>query len=183
MLATIIVLISLFNNPTDTACLSGEEKKLFDLINEYRQENGLSPVPFSAKLTLVAKAHVMDLSRNYSFSRENPCNPHSWSDRGNWSACCYTSDHSQADCMWSKPREIAGYNGEGYEIAYIDSEGASAERGLQGWIKSPAHNPLLINSDIWEQVTWNAMGVGIQGEYAVVWFGRESDPSAISVCE
>ncbi len=131
---------------------------------------------------MVAKAHVLDLQTNYDFSRENPCNPHSWSDRGDWSACCYTSDHSQAACMWAKPQEIADYPGEGYEIAYIDSNGANAGDGLAGWKKSPSHNPLLVNSGIWEQATWKALGIGIHGNYAVVWFGQQEDPSSFSIC-
>jgi len=183
MMALIYLIWSLvLPAPQERVCLTAEEKKLFDMINEYRAEEGLPSIPYSAKLTLVAKAHVLDLTNSYTFSRENPCNPHSWSDNGEWSACCYTSDHSQAGCMWAKPREIAGYMSEGYEIAYIDSDGATAARGLDGWKKSPAHNPLLINEGIWDQVSWKAMGVGIHGEYAVVWFGRKEDPSSISVC-
>ncbi len=183
MMTLIYLYLTLFfAAPAPDVCLSAEEKKLYDLINTYRREEGLKPIPFSAKLSLVAKAHAVDLTNNYAFSRGNPCNPHSWSDRGDWSACCYTEDHSQAQCMWNKPREIAEYNSEGYEIAYIDSEGASAERGLSGWKKSPAHNPLLVNSGIWESATWRAMGIGIHGEYAVVWFGQLEDPSNLEVC-
>ena len=175
-------LMLLFSAPVPSVCLTEEEKKLYELINTYRQEEGLAPIPFSSKLSLVAKAHAFDLSTNYAFSQENPCNPHSWSDRGDWSACCYTNDHSQAQCMWNKPREIADYDSEGYEIAYIDSKGANAERGLSGWKKSPSHNPLLINTGIWESATWRAMGIGIHGQYAVVWFGQLEDPSSLSVC-
>lgn len=185
MMAFIYLILSLAFSPVpqETACLSAEEKKLFEMINAYRKAEGLPAIPFSAKLTEVAKAHVLDLTENYAFSRENPCNPHSWSDRGDWTPCCYTSDHSQAGCMWAKPREIAGYPGEGYEIAYIDSEGANAERGLAGWKESPAHNPLLLNQDIWEPVTWKAMGLAIHGEYAVVWFGRREDSSRMVLCD
>jgi hypothetical protein len=177
-----IWLMLFFSSPTTEVCLTQEEKKLYDMINEYRKEKKLPPIPFSAKLSLVAKAHAVDLSTNYAFSQDNPCNPHSWSDRGEWSACCYTNDHSQAECMWNKPREIAGYDSEGYEIAYIDSEGARADRGLEGWKKSPGHNPLLINSGQWKQATWRAMGIGIHGEFAVVWFGQLEDPSIFTTC-
>ncbi len=152
------------------------------MINAYRKEKKLDPIPFSEKLTQVAKAHALDLSTHYAFSRENPCNPHSWSDQGPWSACCYTDDHSQAKCMWDKPQEIADYDSEGYEIAYIDSDGAQAVRGLEGWKKSPGHNPLLINSGIWKDATWRAIGIGIHGEFAVVWFGQLADPSSFTVC-
>ena len=85
--------------------------------------------------------------------------------------------------MWSKPKEIAGYDGEGYEIAYFSSAGASASEGLEGWKKSPGHNPLLINSGNWKKMEWKAIGVGIYGEYGVVWFGEVEDKSRMEVCD
>ena len=33
----------------------------------------------------------------------------------------------------------------------------------------------MINLGIWKNRTWNAVGVGIYKNYAVVWFGEESD--------
>jgi uncharacterized protein YkwD len=175
---------SIVNNalPADV-CLTSEEKKLYDLMMDYRKSKGLEPIPISAKLTLVAQTHVRDLSDNYQFDPENKCNPHSWSKKGNWSACCYTSDHKKASCMWDKPKEIADYTSAGYEIAYYSSRGASAAEGLEGWKKSPAHNPLIINDGMWSKAHWKAVGVGFYKEYGVVWFGEATDDSPISVCK
>jgi hypothetical protein len=36
---------------------------------------------------------------------------------------------------------------------------------------------MMINRDIWKKLTWNACGIGVYGNYAVVWFGREKDPA------
>ncbi len=169
--------------PTET-CLSSEEQKLYKLIMEYRKSKNLPAIPFSAKLSQVAQAHVRDLAENYDFDPKNKCNPHSWSKKGDWSACCYTSDHKKASCMWDKPKEISGYEGPGFEIAYYSSKGANAQEGIDGWIKSPAHNPLLINLDTWKQVTWEAIGIGIYKEYGVVWFGMvKDDASTVVVCD
>ncbi|WP_051052838.1 CAP domain-containing protein [Fulvivirga imtechensis] len=178
---------ALFFAPTDTSsdtdvCLSTEEQTLYELINEYRKKKKLVPIPFSAKLTKVAQVHAKDLADYYNFDPNNECNPHSWSKNGFWSSCCYTNDHKEAQCMWNKPREIAGYDGPGYEIAYYSSAGASAQEGLQGWQKSPSHNPLLINSGMWKQVEWQGVGIGIYKEYAVVWFGTLKDDSKIKKC-
>jgi hypothetical protein len=93
-------------------CLSGEEKKLYDLIMAYRKSKKLPSIPLSQKLTVVAQIHAKDLAENYEFSPKNKCNPHSWSEQGKWSPCCY-SNHEQASCMWVKPKEITGYSGEG----------------------------------------------------------------------
>jgi hypothetical protein len=163
-------------------CVGTEEKKLYDLIMQYRKSKGLPSIPLSAKLTLVAQTHARDLSKNYVFDPDkNVCNPHSWSDQGTWTACCYTNDHKQAPCMWSKPKEIADYPGNGYEIAYFSSIGATAKEGLDGWKISPGHNPLIINSGGWSKVEWKAIGIGFFESYGLVWFGEEADDSAAVV--
>lgn len=164
-------------------CLSVEEQKLYEIIMDYREEKELSKIPFSAKLTKVAQMHAEDLSKHYKFDPKNKCNPHSWSKNGDWSPCCYTNDHKQAQCMWDKPREIAGYDGDGYEIAYYHSDAATAEPALKGWQKSSGHNPLLVNSGIWKEIEWKGIGVGIYQNYAVVWFGRVDDESDMVSCE
>lgn len=166
----------------EEVCLSPEEKKLYELINEYRKSKKLKAIPYSARLSKVAQAHVRDLENNYDYENRGECNPHSWSGKGGWTACCYTADHKQAQCMWDKPKEIAGYESEGFEIAYYSSAGANALDGLEGWKKSPGHNPLLINSGTWKDVEWKGIGVGIYGKYGVVWFGRAEDNSRILIC-
>jgi uncharacterized protein YkwD len=174
---------SLDSSLPDEVCLSSEEQKLYDVIMEYRKEQKLKSIPYSVKLTQVAQAHVHDLVDNYDFAQRDMCNPHSWSDKGDWSSCCYTNDHKQASCMWDKPREIGGYDGDGYEIAYYFSAGATAATALAGWQKSKGHNPLLVNLGMWKEVTWGAIGIGIYKEYAVVWFGQDEDKSEIVSCE
>jgi uncharacterized protein YkwD len=164
-------------------CVSSEEKKLYDLIMSYRKDKNVSAIPFSAKLTKVAQVHVRDLENNYDHENSGECNPHSWSSKGDWTPCCYTSDHKEAKCMWLKPKEIGGYPGNGYEIAYFSSAGANAIEGLEGWQKSPGHNPLLINSGMWSKVKWQAIGIGVYGQYGVVWFGEEADESKMKICK
>jgi uncharacterized protein YkwD len=187
LLLTLFVLLVSFqpkpnDAPSDIVCLSREELKLYHLIMDYRKTRKLESIPISAKLSRVAKAHTSDLMANYSFDLKNPCNPHSWSDKGSWTACCYTSDHKAASCMWQKPREIAQYESPGYEIAYYSSAGASAQEGLQGWKVSPGHNPLIINSGMWSEVKWKAIGISIYGSYGIVWFGETEDPSQLVEC-
>ncbi len=164
-------------------CLSAEEKNLYELIMAYRKSKKLKSIPYSAKLSKVAQTHVRDLTENYTYEKDATCNPHSWSDKGKWSSCCYTGDHKKAACMWDKPKEISGYESAGYEIAYYSSGGASAVEGLEGWKKSSGHNPLLINSESWSKLEWKSIGVGIYEQYAVVWFGEMEDKSTMKICE
>ena len=85
--------------------------------------------------------------------------------------------------MWQKPKEIAGYDGNGFEIAYYSSIGANAQEGIDGWKISPGHNPLLINSGTWEKVKWKAIGIGIYKEYGLVWFGEVADSNQPEFCK
>ena len=94
-------------------CLSKEEQRMYDLIMVYRKQKKLPSIKISAALTQVAQAHVRDLSSNKP-SNVNECNMHSWSAKGNWTACCYDSKHTQSQCMWNKPKEIAGFQADGF---------------------------------------------------------------------
>jgi uncharacterized protein YkwD len=172
-----------FTQTETITCISLEEKKLYDMMMAYRKSKGLANIRLSAKLTQVAQTHARDLAEHYAFDVKNKCNPHSWSKEGNWSSCCYTNDHKEAKCMWDKPREIAGYVSPGYEIAYYSSAGATAKEGLEGWKRSPSHNPLIINEGMWNKVTWKGVGIGIYKEYGVVWFGELEDKSPFTPCE
>ena len=145
---------------------------LSQVINQYRVDNGLTEIPISPSLTTVAETHVKDLVENQP--DKGNCNLHSWSDKGAWSVCCYTSDHANAECLWSKPRELTSYTGNGYEISAWYSGEMSENQALTQWQNSESHNNTILNKDIWTN-EWNAMGAAIYENYAVVWFGNEVD--------
>jgi uncharacterized protein YkwD len=144
---------------------------LADLINDYRASIKLPRVPISKAMTKVAQAHAHDLNVNRPV--KEGCNMHSWSEKGAWSSCCYDSSKEAARCMWKKPKEIAGYKGFGYEIA-ANASGMTPEQALSLWQNSPAHHAVMINKDQWNK-PWRAMGVAVEGDYAVAWFGEEAD--------
>ena len=152
--------------------LNDEESKLYDLIMEYRREKGLPKIQLSHSLTYVAKMHAQDLVINKP--DVGNCNMHSWSSNGNWIPCCYTDNHSQAELMWSKPRELTNYTGNGYEISYWSSAGVDASDALSTWKTSSGHNAIITNEGMWNN-KWYAIGIGIYKEYAVVWFGKIYD--------
>jgi uncharacterized protein YkwD len=154
--------------------LTKNEIKLYKLLMEYRKETGLPAIPVSKSLTFVAQTHAKDLAENYTPNEK--CNIHSWSDKANWKPVCYTDDQSQAELMWTKPQELTSYKGYGYEIAFSGKAGspAAVKDAFAAWRKSKEHNAVILNEDIWEN-KWSAIGIGIYGSYAVVWFGNEPD--------
>jgi hypothetical protein len=70
---------------------------------------------------------------------------------------------------------LTSYKGNGFEIASGQSKGANALDAINSWKKSSGHNVVMINLGMWKNVKWKAIGIGIYGKYAVVWFGKESD--------
>ena len=146
------------------------------MLNDYRAENGLAPIPASSSLCVVGDFHVQDLANEAPHAAAS-CNLHSWSDAGAWSGCCYTSDHAAAQCMWDKPRELTAYPGNGYENAAGGGGSLGPAEALDLWKGSPGHNAVMLNEGTWANLTWNAVGVGISGGYAVLWFGEENDPT------
>ena len=157
--------------------LSNEETELYNIIMQYRYSKGLSKIPLSKSLTFVAQTHVKDLANNKPDVGD--CNAHSWSNKGNWTPCCYTSDHARAKCMWDKPSELTSYKGSGYEIACGDNGCCSefimtADYALKSWKKRSGHNAVIINQGNWNR-SWKAIGIGIYKGFAVVWFGHKRD--------
>lgn len=163
--------------PTDTTP-GPPQANLASVINEYRVAMGLSAIPLSKSLTMVAEAHVQDLQQNDPTG--GVCNGHSWSDKGNWTPCCYTADHAQAKCMWDKPKEMTNgvYTSEGFEIAAGSSGywGMTPEGALTLWKSSQPHHDVILNRGIWASYEWKAMGAAYSDSWAVVWFGRLADP-------
>jgi len=165
----------------DDFCISIEEEKLFNLINEYRKAMTLPAVPLSKSLSYTAKTHCMDLYTNKPDT--NTCNFHSWSDKGSWTACCYEKDIKDKSCMINKPQEISKYPGYAYEIVYWENKSANADKAFNQWRETTASRALLTNFKEWENYNWNAMGVGIYKGFAIVWFGEEPDvEKATRVC-
>jgi len=147
---------------------------LAEKINQYRTEQGLPAIPISNTMTAVAQSHVNDLENTPLIEG---CTLHSWSDKGNWSHCCYTADHAQVQCALDKPREISHnhYLSDGYEIVAQNDNFMTADQALQQWKESEAHNTAILNQNKWTNHHWQAMGIAISAHHAAVWFGEDVD--------
>ena len=124
-------------------------------------------MPYSCSLCTVADAHTEQLNNNPGL------NGHDWED------CKYEGNMA---CMGDKPRELTGYQGEGFEnyvgtLGYPSGSGGSMSplQALDEWKKSPEHNNAILNLDIWSPMEWKAMGASVDRGFAVLWFGKEVD--------
>ncbi len=159
--------------------VSEKEAKLYYIINAYRESKGLQKLSFSKSLTIVARTHVSDSNtytpENQRDSRGMQGNLHSWSNHGSWTPMVCTSDHEYAANMWSKPRELTSYTGNGYEISSWNSGNITPEDALDLWKNSSGHNAVMTTQGNWSDL--KTMGVAIDGKYAHVWFGSSADPA------
>jgi len=153
--------------------LSEEEDQLYQMITRYRAESGLPAIPLSPALTQLANRHVLDLERNLEQGIDEIT--HGWSD------CSYSIEQEDTwPCMWEAPQRLnTGYPGQGYENLFgaPGDYQASASAAFESWSSSEGHKAVLLNQGAWNSREWNAIGIGIYGGYAVLWFGEEVDPT------
>lgn len=170
-----------FPVPANTGvCMNAEEAALVQLVNDYRVQNGKPALPASRWLVTTGQWHVWDRIANPS-AVGGVCNPHSWSGARPdlWQAVCYTVDHAQATQMWAKPRQISlgAYTGNGFENSADSGAPMTAAQALSQWQGSPGHRDVILNQGSWAGISFGGLGVGILGNYAVLWFGDRVDSS------
>ena len=158
-------------------CITGQEWKLYRMINEYRRQYDLPPVPLSVSLCFVARTHVKDLLLNHP--DQDPCNLHSWSDKGPWKPFCYPADENKKGSVWDKPKELSKYPGKAYEIVYWENDTVNIDSVISFWKSIEYFNSFLMSNGKWSGKRWNAIGIGIYLNYAVAWFGEAPDPEGI----
>lgn len=166
----------------ETYCITSEELHLYRLINEYRLVFDLEIIPLSKSLSYVAHMHVRDLHENRPDLQS--CNLHSWSDKGNWTPCCYAKDPNRTNCMWSKPRELTTYMGNGQELILWENIQATPRSTFDQWRNFEATNDVFLHRGRWQEKSWKAIGIAIYEGYASVWLGEVVDQIAfIPVCD
>lgn len=147
--------------------------KLADLINDLRRRQGLDAVPLSPRMSVVAILHARDLAQKRPHERFGSL--HSWSEGGgDWKGGAYKqADKGTWPLMWEKPKEIAAYPGNGFEVAAAKCK--NLEQALAAWLESAAHSAVILNRGIWEKMKWKALGAAFEEGYACAWFGEEQD--------
>ncbi|WP_432359543.1 CAP domain-containing protein [Sporosarcina sp. UB5] len=111
------------------------ERQIFELTNMYREHHGISPVENNYWLSLLAQNHSKDMAIENYFSHESP-------SAGNLSQRLKSLgiEHKKA--------------GENIATKYVD-----AIEAVHGWLNSPAHRSVLLDSDA------THIGTGAYGKY------------------
>jgi len=166
----------------ENVCLNSQEQKLAKLINDFRKENKKSSLPLSKALTIVAKTHVADLQNNRPDT--SICLTGSWSNKGNWTPCCYNKYIVKEDCMWDKPKELTKYPFRGYELSYFEEGIIQVDSLFSIWMTSEETKDMLLTNGNFSSKKWETMGLAVGENYACVWFGQRTDGAgAPPLCE
>lgn len=160
-------------NKIKDICISKKEYRLYTLINAFRIDNDLPEISLSGSLSLLAKLHINDLITNHPDT--SICNLHSWSDKGDWNACCYNKYIFEPSCMYDKAKELTNYKAKAYEMVFWESPEAHPDSVMQSWINIFASADMILSSDKWKNYNWESIGIAIKDEYAIVWFGEIKD--------
>lgn len=162
-------------------CIGSDALILYNMINDFRRTNKLPVIPLSRSMCYVALMHISDLRAGNAL--DNGCGLHSWSDKGNWRPCCYTKDPARSECMSNKPKELTGYPGTGYEVVYWGEETATPLAAIETWRSTGLTKNVFLNIDKWKTKQWKAIGVAIEGGFAIVWLGDKTDtPGNLALC-
>ena len=99
---------------------------------------------------------------------------HSWSSSERWTGGAFLlADPRTHTIMWDKPREIADYDGYGFEIAAAGVR--DLKHALHLWAASPPHRDVILNRGGWARMNWRAIGAVFHKGYASAWFGETLD--------
>lgn len=162
-------------------CIDAREMNLYHMINDYRKQNNLPPIPLSKSLSYVADLHAKDLFAHHP--DQGACNFHSWSNKGFWAPFCYPRDENKKNSVWDKPRELTKYPSRGYEIVYWENNPLVTDTVMMVWKTEEYFNSFLLNTGKWQGKPWNAIGIAVYENYACAWFGEVPDPEgAATVC-
>jgi len=145
-------------------------------------ENDHKALSLSKSLSYVAFVHLDDLIKNHPDT--SICNLSSWSDKGDWTACCYNKYVPKQDCMWDKPKELSPFKYRGYELALFIEEGANPDTIMQVLMSSNKAIDMLLTKGTYSKKKWVSIGISIKQNYASIWFAQRDDNTGIpKICQ
>jgi uncharacterized protein YkwD len=118
-------------SPEERAGLSRPEAEILKLVNQERARDGLKPLKFSARLTVMARGHSYDMAIRHYLAHKSP------------------EGSSPADRI----RGIGMRYEKLAENIYMDdfpSLDSLPERAVEGWLKSPEHRGNMLSPDFSE---------------------------------
>jgi uncharacterized protein YkwD len=161
-LAILVAGFAGFNQSAHADSYDPEELQFFELINGYREENGLEPLVLSDTLAVAAEHHSQDMAR-YSFFAHNTA-----------ASSYYEAGDEPWDRMEKEGYRYNTYKGENIAVGY-----ETAEEAFRAWRESPSHNSAMLDG------RYRVIGIArindpdsVHGWYWTTDFGGVLDPTS-----
>jgi hypothetical protein len=162
VLAALVAGIAVFDQRADADSYDSEELQFLDLINDYRENNGLGSLALSDTLAVPAERHSEDMAR-YSFFAHDTAG-----------SSYYPEGARPWDRMAAEGYKYNTYKGENIAVGY-----ETAEQAFAAWRNSPSHNHAMLDG------RYRVIGIArindpdsVHGWYWTTDFGGVTDPSA-----
>jgi hypothetical protein len=162
VLATLLAGGGLGARDAGAVSYDAEELRVLELINEYRQDNGLEPLLLSSTLSVASERHSEDMGERDFFAHNTA------------SSSYYPAGSEPWDRMDAEGYDYNTYKGENIAAGY-----ETAEEAFRAWRESPSHNRAMLEGD------YRVVGIGRKnipgsgfGWYWTTDFGGRVDPSA-----
>src|SRR5680860_5631 len=162
LLISVLMIFSVLPAMAQAAGYSAEEVQFLELINDYRQQNGLNALLLSDTVEDAARKHNLDMGHYGFFDHSS-----------------LQADYSpEGSAPWDR-MEAVGYNYNTYTGENIAAGYETASQVFQGWKNSPGHNANMLKPE------YKVIGISreyVSGSpYGYYWntdFGGYVDPSA-----
>ncbi len=130
------------------------ESKVHQLINEQRENNGLSSISWDSKLSDIARGHSQDMIDNNFFDHTNLRgeDPTTRADKAGYS--CY-KDYGSYYTIGIAENIGGAPFGDVIGCGYVRSEQSIAECLVDGWMGSPGHRENILTA------SYDSEGIGV----------------------
>jgi uncharacterized protein YkwD len=162
VLAALVAGIAVFDQRANADSYDSEELQFLELINDYRQQNGLGTLLLSDALSVSAEHHDQDMAR-YSFFAHDTAG-----------SSYYRVGSQPWDRMEEEGYKFNTYKGENIAVGY-----ETAEEAFLAWRRSPSHNQAMLDGK------YRVIGIArindpgsVHGWYWTTDFGGVEDPSS-----
>jgi Cysteine-rich secretory protein family len=162
LLAALVAGIVIFDQRANADSYDPEELEFLELINDYRQQNGLGPLLLSDTLSVSAERHDQDMARYSFFAHDTVASSY------------YRVGSQPWDRMEEEGYKFNTYEGENIAVGY-----ETAEEAFLAWRRSPSHNHAMLDGK------YRVIGIArsndpgsVYGWYWTTDFGGVEDPSS-----
>jgi uncharacterized protein YkwD len=144
-----IVLLSTAANKKKPSYTAALEAKIFILVNNERVNHGLKPLKTDSKLTLIARAHSLDMAKRDFTGHVNPdgLDPTGRAKKAGYKTEIIYADRIRKGVGENIAEHQTGVEENGVVTYNLEDVSKVAPLLVTGWMNSPGHRANILNPD------------------------------------